>query len=277
VTKIHLIQTGNVKIKVSQTRREGNGGIGKILFGRTWTDWLPIFAWVIEHAEGMIVIDTGETARTSEPGYFPRWQPYFRLAVRMNVKPEEEIGPQMRASGLNSDAAWKVILTHFHTDHAGGIHHFPNTEFLVSENEYQSARGLAGMLQGYLPNQWPEWFAPSFIPFQPEKFGPFEESYSVTDAGDAIIVPTPGHTQNHVSVIVKVDGVSYFLAGDTSYFEEMLLERHPDGVSPNREAAFQTMNKILSYAQAEPTIYLPSHDPLSGERFAHKQILTPLT
>lgn len=244
-----------------------------MLFGRTWTDWLPINAWVIEHAEGFIVVDTGETARTSESGYFPRWQPYFRLAVRMDVKPEQEIGHQMRASGLNPEAVRKVILTHFHTDHAGGISHFPNSEFLVFEDEYRNAQGFAGMLQGYLPNRWPEWFAASFIPFESKAFGPFEESCAVTDAGDVVIVPTPGHTSDHVSVIVKVDGISYFIAGDTSYSEGLLLERHPDGVSPNVEAAMATMDRILRYAQAEPTVYLPSHDPLSGDRLRHKQIL----
>ncbi len=225
----------------------------------------------------MIVVDTGETARTSESGYFPRWQPYFRLAVRMNVSPEEEIGPQMRDSGLMPETAWKVILTHFHTDHAGGIHHFSNSEFLVSGNEYQDAQGFAGKLQGYLPHRWPERFAPRSIQFEPKAFGPFEESYAVTDAGDVVIVPTPGHTLNHVSVIVKIDGVSYFLAGDTSYSEELLLERHPDGVSPSVEAAVETMDKILRYAEAEPTIYLPCHDPLSGDRLMYKRMLPPAT
>jgi glyoxylase-like metal-dependent hydrolase (beta-lactamase superfamily II) len=277
LTRIHLIQTGSVKVKVSQTRRQGSGGIGKVLFGRTWTEWLPINAWVIEHAEGIIVVDTGETARTSESGYFPGWQPYFKLAVRMNVKPEEEIGPQMRASGLNPEVASKVILTHLHTDHAGGISHFPNSEYLVSPDEYQNAQGFAGMMQGYLPNHWPEWFAPSFIQFDSDPFGPLEESYPVTKAGDVVIVPTPGHTPNHVSVIVKIDGISYFLAGDTSYYEALLLERQPDGVSPDAGAAVRTLDKILRYAEVEPTVYLPSHDPLSGDRLRHARTLAPET
>jgi glyoxylase-like metal-dependent hydrolase (beta-lactamase superfamily II) len=229
---------------------------------------------VIEHAEGTIVVDTGETALTSQPGYFPGWQPYFKLAVRMNVKPEEEIGPQMRASGLNPEEVSKVILTHLHTDHAGGISHFPDSEFLVSPDEYQGAQGFAGMMQGYLPNRWPEWFAPSYIQFESEAFGPFEESYAVTKAGDVVIVPTPGHTPNHVSVIVKIDGVSYFLAGDTSYYEALLLKRQPDGVS-NSKAAVSTLDKILRYSEVEPTVYLPSHDPLSGDRLRHKRTLAP--
>jgi hypothetical protein len=30
---------------------------------RDWTLWLPIYAWLIKHAEGPILVDTGETAR----------------------------------------------------------------------------------------------------------------------------------------------------------------------------------------------------------------------
>jgi N-acyl homoserine lactone hydrolase len=224
----------------------------------------------------MIVVDTGETARTSESGYFPRWQPYFKLAVRMNVGPEEEIGPQMQISGFNPEAVWRVILTHFHTDHTGGIVHFPNSEFLVSADEYQGAQGFAGMLQGYLPQHWPEWFAPSPIQFESEPYGPFDESYAVTNAGDVVIVPTPGHTPNHISVIVRVDGLSYFLAGDTSYSEELLLKRVPDGISPYPEETIGTMDRILRYAEVEPTVYLPSHGPLSGDRFRHKKTLTDM-
>jgi N-acyl homoserine lactone hydrolase len=275
MTKIHIIQTGTVKIKNSQRRQEGKGGLGKVLWGKEWTEWLPIYAWVIEHQEALIVVDTGETARTAEAGYFPRWQPYYKLAVRMDVSPEQEIGPQMKKLGLDPEDVKQVILTHLHTDHAGGMHHFPNSKFLVSEKEYRSALGLPGMIQGYLPHRWPEWFSPQFIQFEHKGTGPFEESYSVTKAGDVTIVPTPGHTPNHTSVIVRIDEISYFLAGDTSYEQDLLLEKHPDGVSPNPGIARQTMEKILQYAQSEKTVYLPTHDLHSENRLKNRKLLTP--
>jgi hypothetical protein len=43
-------------------------------------------------------------------------------------------------------------MTHLHTDHADGLHHFPQSEILVSRKEYKLASGFMGRLRGYLPN-----------------------------------------------------------------------------------------------------------------------------
>ena len=124
--RIHVIQTGTVAIKqVQRQGREAGNPLLNIVLDKNWTEPLPIFAFVIEHPEGLIVVDTGETARVAEPGYFPRWHPYYRYGLEEWVQPEEEISPQMRAMGLDpKDVRW-VLLTHLHTDHAGGLAHFP--------------------------------------------------------------------------------------------------------------------------------------------------------
>ena len=90
------------------------------------------------------------------------------------------------------------------------------------------------------------------------------------------MVPTPGHTPHHVSVIVKTEEVSYLLAGDTSYSEALLVERTPDGISPRAKTAIRTLETILSYAAENPTVYLPSHDPDATERLRKRQILSPV-
>jgi len=140
--KIHAIQTGTVAVKTRQ--REGVGrGKRRLLntfLDREWTDPLPILAWAIEHPEGVIIVDTGETARASEPGYFPRWHPYFRTGLREWVAREEEVGLQFERLGIQPAEVRWLVMTHLHTDHAGGLHHFPKSEILVSRVELEKAQ-----------------------------------------------------------------------------------------------------------------------------------------
>jgi glyoxylase-like metal-dependent hydrolase (beta-lactamase superfamily II) len=97
----------------------------------------------------------------------------------------------------------------------------------------------------------------------------------LTKRGDVFVVPTPGHTPGHVSVIVRA-APSIFIAGDTSYTEELLTQGVVDGVSPDEGVSHQTNQRILALAREQPLVYLPSHDPQSADRLARLATLTPL-
>jgi N-acyl homoserine lactone hydrolase len=270
---IHAIRTGSVRIRANQIEGRGKGLIRllRTYTGITWSGWLPIYAWAIEHPEGVIVVDTGETARVAEPGYFPAWHPFFRRGLQERVRPEEEIGPQLDNLWLDPKQVRTVVMTHLHTDHAGGLSHFPHSEILIDPHEYAVASGLRGRIRGYLPNRFPAWLRPSFIDFLPEPFGPFDRCLPLTAAGDVVIVPTPGHTAGHVSVIVRTGETTYFLAGDTSYTEALMVAGKIDGVAPDESAARDTLARIRALAQQEPLVYLPTHDPSSLDRLRSKQ------
>ena len=46
-----------------------------------------------------------------------------------------------------------------------------------------------------------------------------------------IAVATPGHTADHISVIVVDEGITYVIAGDASYTEALMMAGQIDGVS----------------------------------------------
>lgn len=94
--RIHAIQTGRVQIKQAQIEGRGHGLWRQLqpMVSRQWAPWCPVYAWAIEHAEGVIVVDTGSGAHLKR---LPRWHPYFQFAVRFDIEPEQEVGPQLRS------------------------------------------------------------------------------------------------------------------------------------------------------------------------------------
>jgi N-acyl homoserine lactone hydrolase len=275
--KIHAIQTGTVALTKSWREGVGHGNrrLLNTLLDREWTEPLPIYAFVIEHPEGVIVVDTGETARAAEPGYFPRWQPFFRFAVREQVEPEQEIGPQLERLGIGRGDVRQVVLTHLHTDHAGGLHHFPNNEVLVSSAESTYAAGLRGRLRGYPSNRLPGWFDPILLDLPPVPYGPFPASLPLTRAGDVTLVPLPGHSPGQIGVLVEEADHTVFFAADSSYTQDAMLRGAVDGVGSDEEAERLTHQRIRSYATANPTVYLVAHDPETGARLAERQLVHP--
>lgn len=272
--KIHAIQTGSVRIKTAQVEGRGHGFRRRLaIFTDTdWTDWLPTYAWAIETGEGVIVVDTGQGAHLLETGKslhpFARWEVVFR------IEPEQEIGPQLRALGIGARDVKRVVLTHLHMDHDGGLVHFPGCEILVAPGELRTASGMLGRIRGYLPHRWPAWFDPKPLELAAEPFASFTTSRKLTEAGDVIAVATPGHTADHISIVVQDGDATFFLAGDTSYDEDLMLAGKLDGVSADERIAGATLDAIGRLARSRPTVYLPTHDARSAERLARRQAAT---
>jgi glyoxylase-like metal-dependent hydrolase (beta-lactamase superfamily II) len=202
----------------------------------------------------------------------PRWHPYFRFCVRFDIEPEEEAGPQLKALGIGSADVTRVVLTHLHIDHDGGLGHFPMSEILVSPAELQRASGAAGQLRGYLPQRWPKAFDPKPLILDDCSYGPFPRSKRLTPDGAIVAVATPGHTRDHLSVVVEDGDAAVFIAGDASYNEEAMLKGTIDGVSDNEDQAAATLDAIRAFMSWRPTVYLPAHDPDAGRRLEERRI-----
>jgi N-acyl homoserine lactone hydrolase len=267
--RVHAIQTGRVQIKASQIVGRGRGPTRRLapLFDAEWSDWLPVNAYALEHRDGVILVDTGASAGLKR---LPRWHPYFRSCVRFDIEPEEEAGPQLKALGIGSADVKRVVLTHLHMDHDGGLGHLPASEILVSPIELRRATGVVGQLRGYLPQRWPKGFDPKPLVLDDSPYGPFPRSKRLTADGAVVAVATPGHTPSHLSVIVEDGDKIAFIAGDASYSEATMRAGVIDGVSHDAAQAAATLAAIRAFAEARPTIYLPAHEPDAARRLADR-------
>jgi glyoxylase-like metal-dependent hydrolase (beta-lactamase superfamily II) len=73
--------------------------------------------------------------------------------------------------------------------------------------------------------------------------------------------------------LVRDEGITYFLAGDTSYDERLMLLGRIDGVSANDDVASATLSAIRQFARDRSTVYLPTHDPESSGRLASRRLV----
>ena len=258
--KIHCLQTGTVRCKQFQLTGASNiiSRLYQLIFTDKWGEWMPTYCWLIEHSDGLILVDTGETAQIYEKGYLPDGGLYHK-AVETRIKPEEEIQHQLAKIGFSPKDVQTVIFTHLHGDHIGGLAHFEHCKIYVSKSEYEFATSKKGAGNGYFKKNWPSWFQPELITYNNEKEGDFSQSKKITTDGKIMVIPTPGHSIGHQSVLVKGDNHTTILAGDLTYNESTLQQEIADVLLPNK-AAKQTVKMMHQYVQQQPSLYLSSHD-----------------
>ncbi|MFK8005377.1 MAG: N-acyl homoserine lactonase family protein [Saprospiraceae bacterium] len=271
--KIHAIQTGTVAVKRSHlTNRTAHFLTPiKISLDKHFTEFMPIWAWVIEHPEGVIVIDTGENAEVMNPDYFkPAGKliaKYSKRNLKFNVSRENEIGVQLRKLGIANESIKNIVLTHLHLDHTDGIKDFPNVEIILNEDEYKKP-------SGHFPELVPNWFKPKTVKYKNDFIEVFNKAYPLTTNEDLLLIPTNGHTKNHASVLFKTDDFDILFAGDVCYNQKQLIEKDLPGINVNYKESRKTYNNIMTYAQQKNLIFLPSHDMDSAQRLKEKQYLS---
>ncbi len=259
------LTTGTVRIKAAMQRGRGSGMRRRAAMFRpgTWSDPLPIHAWLIHHEDGPILVDTGEISTTRDTPF-----------ARFQVAPEDEIQHQLARHDLTAADLRLVALTHVHVDHANGVARLGGVPVVTSDAELRFVRSLESRATRLLLRQpLPRGFDPRPVGFDGPPTGAFDSSHLLTAEGRVRMVPAPGHTPGHAAVLVDRDDHHVLLCGDAGYDVAQIQDHHPDGVSPDEHVARATMDVILEHARMQPTVVLPSHDPHSAVRLERREYL----
>ena len=271
--KIHGLCVGTVAVKTTFKTKKGEGFLSKIniLLANYYTEYMPIWVWVIEHPEGTIVIDTGENADSMEvdkylsgESWYARYQ--FKNACNVKIQSQNEINHQLSKINIKIDDVKLVVLTHMHLDHIDGLRNFPKQEIMVGDFEFTHPDNVFKSIL-------PAWFKPNRLTYKPGKIEVFDAAFPVTQAEDLLYIPTPGHTLGHSSLVFRTDDFDIMFAGDASYDQAQVLSGELPGANTDYQKTAETYQKLLSYASMRKTIYLPTHDANSGKRLVNKSFL----
>ncbi len=183
-----------------------------------------------------ILIDTGI-------GALPEKYKKFHTVKR---KPDEGLKAQLQRYGLMPENIDVVINTHLHFDHCGNNRYFRNAKFYVQADELRYA---------YAPDRFQK---ASYIraSFDVEvDYMQIQGSRKITE--NVSILPSPGHSIGHQSIVIRKDGKNYVYCGDAAPLRENLERRNIPGVLYRSDQALQSIDKLRDIENA---VYIHSHD-----------------
>lgn len=209
----------------------------------------PYFFYVVLHERGPVVIDTGAHPRWTG-AYDPDRDPVPE-GPRIAVREGEDVVARLASIGVAPGDVEHVVLTHLHIDHAGGVGLFPEATFHVQAREREFAFAPPVYQEGFyvredfdLPVRWQEHHGESDL------FGD----------GSIILVPTPGHSGGHQSVLVRLPGGAVILVGDAAYSPHTMAARRLPGILWSPDEMVASWERLEALRDAEGAELVFTHD-----------------
>ena len=272
IRRVSVISTGSVRIHPDHMACTWRPTWLWVLTSRQWTGPRPINVYVIEHRDGLVLFDTGlDRASITNPNYFPKgllMKPLYRMA-RFEMSADQTLSALLDGIGYRATDVSKVVLSHLHGDHIGGLSEGSHAELLVSRTEWDTLSGawpeLTGLLRKHIDLPGLRWRKIEPRPLRDRTLAPFDRGHDLFGDGSLMMVPTPGHTRGSSSLIVRRFGrPTLALVGDLTYETRLLACAHVPGVG-NRRVLRRSTAMMNDLRQANPAlVVLAAHDPAAA-------------
>jgi N-acyl homoserine lactone hydrolase len=245
-----------------------------VLFSRSWIE-APINVFVLEHPEGLILFDAGlDAAVQTNPRYVDSaiGRFFMHRLFRLNRQPEETLTNKLAGLGFDALDVRKVVVSHLHFDHVGGIAEVPLADLLVSRDEWAQLSGPHPerdfIFREHIERPEARWRLVDFEPAEDPLCTPFDGCYDVMNDGSIVLVPTPGHTPGSLSALVRVEGKPpILLVGDLTYQADLLMKDQVPGTG-QKEVLLASYAKVRRLKEQLPDlVILPTHDFAAHDLF----------
>jgi glyoxylase-like metal-dependent hydrolase (beta-lactamase superfamily II) len=211
---------------------------------------------LVETSDALVLIDNGAGNKEDE-----KFRDIYGLE---NTGSPTRLEDALRAAGFAPADVDIVIDTHLHFDHAGGNTcrdeagavrlSFPRARYLVQRGEFEYAhRDNERIRASYLPH--------NFDPVR--EAGQLELLAGETAVVPGVsVLPTPGHTPHHQSVLVTSGGETACFLGDLVPTSAHLPLAWIMGYDVEPLVTYETKRQVLGRARDEGWLLVFEHDPV---------------
>lgn len=210
---------------------------------------IDFYMWLLRRGDETILVDTGfDAAEAAARGR------------KLTLDPGAALAP----FGLTPGDVDRIIVTHLHFDHAGGLHLFPNATLHLQAAEMAFATGPC-MCQPILRYAFTAGHVCEAVRRLYQGRVVFHQGEA--EIADGVTVHLiGGHSGGLQSVRVRTEAGWLVLASDAAHFYENLHAGLPFPLVVDMAAmldGFATLRRLAS----RPSLIVPGHDPLVRDLF----------
>ena len=206
---------------------------------------MPVSCYLIKHGDRYMLWDTGFGTE------YLRDHPKGLAEVRMR----RSLVDQLKDIGIMPEQIAIVAISHNHPDHIGQAAYFPKAKLLIG------AADLAALRQGQsLPGMERERIGPWLAPDSNAEGVTGDKD--VFGDGTVVMLATPGHTEGHHSLLVRLAKMGpVLLSGDEYHFHAQMESRGVPPFNWNRAATLASHDRMEELVANLHATLIIQHDP----------------
>lgn len=274
IARVSVISTGEGEAHHEHIYGTRKPALWWIFFGRRRVR-LPINVYVVEHKDGLVLFDTGQDrAVVTDPDFYPDriTALFMRHIFRWHIGPGDTLTIQLERAGYSAADVRSAVISHLHADHVGCIAEIPQADLYAAEEGFAYMRGPDHPERHFVYRDRIEipgakWRPIAFEPTDDPALAPFTEAFDLMGDGSLVVLPTPGHLDGSVSMLVRRgEAAPLLFIGDLTYDED-LLQRDRFPAIGDRDELRSSFAKVRALKTRRPDlVILPAHDPRAAEK-----------
>ena len=201
---------------------------------------LPVPVYLIEHAKGLAVFDTGLGVPAANALNAMK-------GIEAEFDPIADVGARLRAAGFDPARVNWIVNSHLHSDHSGGNAALPNATVVIQAPELAAALDGAPAYEGGVFDAG-------------HKMLKLNGEHDLFGDGSVMIFPTPGHTPGHQSARVMLETGPVVLTGDCCYMRRTMDELVLPKITMDRARHLESIKLLRGMRDKGDRIFF-GHDP----------------